>query len=203
MLCDNATSQRNSPFSGNKVICNTFQSNFHLAGSVLKAVVKRKITEPAIQREIYNRSGPINETPHNRRMHEVESCLPVFTVQKCADFFHYVMGYMPACLHQEDLTGWAWLTDLQIYIWIHLDYIDFTFFVPTFCTTIDNNFDLSLYRLISTWNKNYNRFRRFPSGKGFTAKWLAMQLCDVCSLCSKLRSHHHHHQACLLAILLN
>ena len=108
VLCDNATSHRNIPFFGEQgdVRYLPKYSPF-LAGSVLKAAVKRRITEPAIQREIYNRAVPRNESLHSCRMRvlrrEVENCLPVITARKCADFFNHMMGYMPACLRQEDI----------------------------------------------------------------------------------------------------
>ena len=82
-----------------------------MVGSVLKATVKRRITEPAIQREIYNRTGPINETLHNRRMLEVENCLPVIMVQKCADWWAtydglHVSMFTPRRPHRLSVIGW-------------------------------------------------------------------------------------------------
>ena len=51
----------------------------------LKAAVEQQMTEPAVQREIYNREAPRNEKLHNRRIRvvsrEIENGLPAINAE--------------------------------------------------------------------------------------------------------------------------
>ena len=110
VLCDNARPHHNSPNFGTIRYLPTYSPFINAceaAGSCLKAAVKRRLSEPLVQREIYDRHIPRNETLHNRRIRivcrEVESCLPVLTVAKCIQFVDHVMTYMPACIRRDDI----------------------------------------------------------------------------------------------------
>ena len=114
ILCDNVRSHLNYPNFGDQGEIrylpkySPFLNSCKMASSALKAALKRKLMEPAIQQEIYNREAPCNETLHNCRMrvlrHEVEECLPVIMIQKCLQFVTHVTGYMPACLREDDIV---------------------------------------------------------------------------------------------------
>ena len=115
VLCDNVSSRRNMP---EDVLVNgeihylpkysPFLNACETAGSVVKAAVKRRMTEPDVQREIYDRDvDRAGETLHMRRIRvvsrEVEDALPAITPRKCADFYQHVLNYMPACANDEDI----------------------------------------------------------------------------------------------------
>lgn len=113
LLCDSVSSHLNAPNFGDQGQLkylpkySPFLNACEMAGSCLKAAVKRKTTEPAVQQEIYNREAPRNETLHNRRMRivsrEIENGLPTITVQKCAQYLNHVMGYMPRCIRRDPI----------------------------------------------------------------------------------------------------
>ena len=63
--------------------------------------MKHRMTEPEVQREIYNPNAPINgETLHMRRLQivgkEVEAAIAEARPQKCAHLLRHVSNYMPA-----------------------------------------------------------------------------------------------------------
>lgn len=113
LLLDNASSHLNVPNFGDQgqIIYlpkySPFLNACEMAGSCLKAAVKRQLSDPAIQREIFNRQAPRTETLHNRRVRivrqEIENGLPTITVNKCAEFVNHIMGYMPQCIRKEPI----------------------------------------------------------------------------------------------------
>lgn len=113
LLCDNVRSHLNAPNFGDQGTLkylpkySPFINACEMAGSCLKAAVKQKLSEPAIQQEIYDRVAPQDETLPNRRIRvvsrEMVNSLPVLTVQKCSDFVQHIMQYVPACIRGEDI----------------------------------------------------------------------------------------------------
>lgn len=84
-----------------------FLNAAEMAGSALKAAVKQRLTEPAVQMEIYERDAPREETLHARRMRvlrrECEAALPEITAAKCSQWFNHTLGYMPLCVRGENI----------------------------------------------------------------------------------------------------
>ena len=84
-----------------------FLNACEMAGSCIKATLKRRLTESSVQREIYDRDAPRYETLHARRLRilrrEVELSLPVITPQKCQQFFNHTLTYVPACTRGDDI----------------------------------------------------------------------------------------------------
>ena len=84
-----------------------FLNACEMAGSCLKAAVKRRLTEPDIQREIYERNVPRDETLCARRIRilrrEIEMSLPVITAHKCQQFFNHTLTYVRACTLGYDI----------------------------------------------------------------------------------------------------
>lgn len=74
VLCDNARPHLNSANFGDQGMIrylpkfSPFMNACEFAGSCLKAAVKRKLTEPQIQEEIYDREVVRTETLHQRRI---------------------------------------------------------------------------------------------------------------------------------------
>ena len=74
MLCDNARPHTNPPVMGHGQEVrflprySPFLNATEMAGSCLKAAIKRRMAEPHVQRELYERDMPREETLHNRRM---------------------------------------------------------------------------------------------------------------------------------------
>ena len=124
LLCDSVSSHLNAPNFGDQGQLkylpkySPFLNACEMAGSCLKAAVKRQMTEPAVQQEIYNREAPRNETLHNRRMRivsrEIKNGLPTITVQKCAQYLNHVMGYEGIFIATVisnivlGIAGWLW-----------------------------------------------------------------------------------------------
>ena len=75
-------------------------------GSCLKASLKQTVTELNIEREIYDRDIPREQTLQRRRMHilqrEVAACIETITPAKSAQCMRHVMSYMGACMRGED-----------------------------------------------------------------------------------------------------
>ncbi len=78
-----------------------------MAGSTVKAIMKRCMTEPNIQQEIYDREHRNAETLHARRIRivkrEFERAVQALTVENRAAFMRHVMSYMPRCIREEDI----------------------------------------------------------------------------------------------------
>ena len=112
-ICDNVPSNRQVPNFGEQGTLrylprySPFINACEIAGSCLKAVVKQRLVEPGVQREIYDRVASQDETLYNRRIRivsrEMDNALPVLTVHKCAAFVNHIMRYMPACIREEDV----------------------------------------------------------------------------------------------------
>lgn len=113
VLCDNARPHMDAPGFGNQQqgylrhlpTNSPFLNACEMAGSCLKAAVKRSLSEPHIQAEIYNRTSPGNLQQRRIRVvsRELENCLPVVTIQKCNSFVTHVMKYIPACIRRDDI----------------------------------------------------------------------------------------------------
>ena len=60
--------------------CSLFTNPKEMASSALKAAMKHQLSNPVVQRKIYDRVAPRGDTLHARRMRvlrrEVENCLP-------------------------------------------------------------------------------------------------------------------------------
>ena len=111
LLCYNVSSHGDVPNFGDQGDLkylpkySLFLNPCEMAGSCLKAAVKRRLTEPDVQREIFDREVPRNETLHNRRIgilsREIEQNLDCITQEKCARFMNHAMGYVLRCLRWE------------------------------------------------------------------------------------------------------
>ena len=112
IVCDNARAHNNPPNLGDHAEIHflprysPFLNTCEMAGSALKAAIKRRLTEPEIQQEIHN-PDIVNETRHDRRIRilrrETENSLDVITMAKCAQWNNHVLGYMPRCLREADI----------------------------------------------------------------------------------------------------
>jgi len=113
MLCDNARPHLNAPVMDvGQDVCylpkySPFLNATEMAGSCLKAAIKRRLGEPDVQREIYNRDLPRNETLHNRRMRilhrEMTESLNEITIEKCRKWYNHTLTYMNRCIRMEDI----------------------------------------------------------------------------------------------------
>lgn len=113
ILCDNAPAHVDAPNVGNfgyiKYLpkYSPFLNACEMAGSSLKAAIKRRLTEPSVQQEIYDRDSPRVETLHARRVNvlrrEVELALDVITPRKCIQWVNHTMSYLPMCLREADI----------------------------------------------------------------------------------------------------
>ena len=113
ILCDNATSHVNAPnIRGHGSVrylpkYSPFLNACEMAGSSLKAALKRRLTEPVVQQEIYERDAPRIETLRDRRVkilrREVELSMDVITPQKCTQWVNHIMTYLPMCLREADI----------------------------------------------------------------------------------------------------
>ena len=116
LFCDNVSSHLTVPNFGDQGQLKylpkyaPFSNACEMADSCLKASVKRQLSDSAIQQEIYDRQALRNETLHSRRIRivwrEIENSLPAITIQKCAQFFNHVVGYMPRCIRREPIYTW-------------------------------------------------------------------------------------------------
>ena len=113
ILCDNAPSHSNAPSIGEQGQLrylpkySPFLNACEMAGSSLKAALKRRLSEPGIQLEIYNRHDHRTETLQSRRVRvlhrELEHCLQVLTPRKCSQWVNHTLTYMPSCLRETDI----------------------------------------------------------------------------------------------------
>lgn len=75
-----------------------YLNGYEIAGSFVKAAIKRKLSEPAIQHEIYQRNHSRHETLHNRRLRilrrEIELSLHEITAHKCMQWCNHTMTCM-------------------------------------------------------------------------------------------------------------
>ena len=115
VLRNNARPHLNPPNFGDRGVIrylpkfSPFLNACEFAGSCLKAAVKRKLTEPLVQRELYDRKAVRNETLHARRIRivsrEITNSLHVglLTAQKCENFIDHIMQYIPDCIRGNDI----------------------------------------------------------------------------------------------------
>ena len=92
LLCDNEQPHKNAPqLQGGQEVkylpgYSPFINPTEMTGCALKAAMKRQLSNP-VQREIYDRTAPREDTLHARHMRvlrrEVENCLPTITQHKC------------------------------------------------------------------------------------------------------------------------
>ena len=87
-----------------------------MAGSCVKASVKRVMATSEIQQKFYDRGGGGGggggrlrgvETLHNRRIRivkrEFENAIPTITVNKCEGFMCRILSYIPQYIRQDDI----------------------------------------------------------------------------------------------------
>ena len=115
ILCDNCQAHKGAPsLSENHKLMylprySPFLNCAEMAGSQLKATVKRKLTEPHMRREMDNNvdAAASGRTLHAHRLfileRELQSATNDLDQRMCQNFLRHVMSYTSRCLREEDI----------------------------------------------------------------------------------------------------
>ncbi|MEL7523457.1 MAG: transposase, partial [Cyanobacteria bacterium J06553_1] len=109
ILFDNARAHNNPPeLSHGHDIRNLpkyspFLNPAEMAGSCIKAAMKRRMSDPAIQSELSDREASPNLTLHEIRLRilrrEMTTAINEITQAKCQQWFNHTMSYMQRCIN--------------------------------------------------------------------------------------------------------
>ena len=114
LICDNATSHKNPSSMDNGEVrflppYSPFLNPTERAISCLKASLKRKITEPDIQRQFANREAarrnniPLQEHRLRILQEKIEESTIEITEEKCRQWNHASIQYLSRCIRLEDI----------------------------------------------------------------------------------------------------
>ena len=113
ILFDNARAHSNAPdlSDGHDIrylpTYSPFINPAEMAGSCVKAAMKRRMSEPAIQLELCDREAYPNRTLLEIRLQiltrEMAAAMEEITQAKCQHWFNHTLTYMQRCINGEDI----------------------------------------------------------------------------------------------------